>query len=962
MIENSESSKTYHIRVEEALKLNEERLEALLKLSQMKEVSEKELTDFALEECVRLTQSKVGYLHFFNEDQNSLRLYNWSREVLKGCTAEKTPHYPLEEAGVWADCVRLRKPIIHNDYQNLPDKKGYPEGHFLVIRHMSVPVFDGDKIVAVVGVGNKEKPYDDSDVNQLFLFMDNMWRIVKQKRAEDALLESSELYRTLMKTSPDAVMVTDLDGFITEVSQRTLELHGFENVEQLLGKHAVELIAPEDHEAAIANLQKTLKEGTIRNAEYTLLRKDGSRFIGELNADVIKDAHGKPKAFIATTRDITERKKMEKQLKEYTDNLEKLIEERTLELRESEERYRGLYFSMSEGVALHKIIYDEQGDAVDYVIVDVNSSYELITDLKRDRAIGRRASELYGTDTAPYLDIFAKVAVNGQPALFETYFPPMDKHFSISVFSPGKGQFATVFTDISERKKMEDALAAEKERLAVTLRSIGDGVIATNVDEKIILMNKIAEELTGWSQEEVIGKPLSEIFHILNEESRKPFENPVQSILENGGALTFTDNVILISRDGTERVLANSGAPIRDKDSVIIGVVLVFSDVTEKRKMEEELQKIQKFESLSIVAGGIAHDFNNFLTAILSNITLARLYADFGDKMIERLTEAEKASMRAKDLTQQLLTFSKGGALIKKTASIEKLLKETTQFALSGSAVNCDFSIPDNLWTVEIDEGKIGQVIHNLIINAEQAMPEGGSLEIKVENVVSGTEDGLPLKAGKYVKLTIKDQGIGIPKENLTKIFDPYFTTKEGGSGLGLAITYSIINKHDGYIMVESEEGVGTTFYLYLPASEKQILVKQEALKGPITGEGKILVMDDEEIIREVVGEILAHLGYQVELARNGEEAIVLYKKAKDMGRTFNAVIMDLTIRGGMGGKETIRKLLEIDPKVKALVSSGYSQDPVMVDFTKYGFSGVVYKPYNIEELSETLRKVIMDG
>jgi PAS domain S-box-containing protein len=278
-----------------------------------------------------------------------------------------------------------------------------------------------------------------------------------------------------------------------------------------------------------------------------------------------------------------------------------------------------------------------------------------------------------------------------------------------------------IFRDISERRQAEKALANEKERLAVTLRSIGDSVITTNMDGKIVLMNEIAGDLTGWTQEEAIGKSLEEVFHVINENTRERCEDPFEKIIRTSGIVGLAKDTVLISRDGTERVIADSGAPIVDKDHRIIGVVLVFRDITEQRKMEEELLKASKLESLGILAGGIAHDFNNVLTAILGNITLAKVYAKSGDKIHEKLTEAEKASLRAKDLTQQLLTFSRGGAPIKKITYVFELLKDTVLFALSGSNVQCEFTISDKLWPVEIDEGQISQVLNNLIINACQA-------------------------------------------------------------------------------------------------------------------------------------------------------------------------------------------------------------------------------------------------
>ncbi len=507
------------------------------------------------------------------------------------------------------------------------------------------------------------------------------------------------------------------------------------------------------------------------------------------------------------------------------------------------------------------------------------------------------------------------------------------------------------------KHEMERRLKESQQWLTTTLKSIGDAVIATDINGCVIFMNPIAESLTGWKQKEASGKHLKKIFNIINEKTGKQVDDPVTRVLREGIVVGLANHTLLISKDGTRRSIDDSGAPIKDENGKIIGVVLVFRDVSEKRRIEQELMKADKLNSLGILAGGIAHDFNNILTAILGNIILAKEFTRPGEKIYERLIEAEKASLRAKDLAQQLLTFSSGGAPIKKTMFISELLKESALFALSGSNVQCEFSISNNLWAVEIDEGQINQAINNLIINAIQSMPEGGRIKLTAENVTVSEGE----KKGRYVKISIVDQGIGIPKEHLPKIFEPYFTTKQKGSGLGLAIVYSIIKKHDGYIEVETELGVGTTFKVYLPASLKNVFMRKGLKEKIQTGKGKILVMDDEELVRKVVGEMLVFLGYEVEFAKEGIEAIELYKKAKAQGQPFDAIIMDLTIPKGMGGKETINKLLEIDPTVKAIVSSGYSTDPVMTEFTKYGFKGFIIKPFKIKELGEVLYRVIME-
>lgn len=510
----------------------------------------------------------------------------------------------------------------------------------------------------------------------------------------------------------------------------------------------------------------------------------------------------------------------------------------------------------------------------------------------------------------------------------------------------------------------ENQLRAERERLSITLQSIGDGVIATDTNGGVVLINKVAEYLTGWKMQDAEGMPLTEVFRIINEKTRKPVENPVDKVLKTGKIIGLANHTALIAKDGTERSIADSAAPIADKEGKIIGVVLVFRDTTEKNKMEEEILRARKLESLGTIAGGIAHDFNNILTAILGNISMVTGFMSADDTNYKRLTAAEKATIRARDLAQQLLTFSKGGSPILKTAHIGDLLRETIIFSLSGSNIKADITIPDNLWLVEIDEGQMSQVIQNLVINARESMPGGGTLTASLENITVDAKSALPLNKGDYIKLTIADEGAGIPKEQLPLIFDPYFTTKEKGSGLGLATVYSIIKRHHGHITAESVPGSGTIFYIYLPMSKNEYASAAESPEASavsnITNK-KILVMDDEQSIRELAGDILSSFGHRVDFAAEGKQAINLYKSAMESGQPYDAVIMDLTTPGGMGGKEAIKALAGLDPNIKGIVSSGYSDDPVMSEFREYGFKGVVTKPYSADNLISVLSRVIIE-
>lgn len=517
-------------------------------------------------------------------------------------------------------------------------------------------------------------------------------------------------------------------------------------------------------------------------------------------------------------------------------------------------------------------------------------------------------------------------------------------------------------SDLVSAKK---ALAEEKEQLTVTLRSIGDGVITTDMNGTIVLINKVAEQLTGWSYEEAAGKPLSEIFYIINEETRKQCDNPADKVLKSGRNITLANHTILISRDGSERSIADSGAPIRNQHSEIIGVVLVFRDVTEKLKSEQELANIEKLKSVGLLAGGIAHDFNNILVAILGNINLALQHTKVDNEAHILLQKAEKATLRASDLTQQLLTFAKGGEPIKELALIQEIIEESSNFVLRGSNVRCDYKWDADLWAVEIDQGQISQVIQNVVINANQAMPEGGVIHIRGVNISHDESLKLDLPPRKYIKITINDSGPGIKRSQLDKIFDPYFTTKKTGSGLGLAVSHSIISKHEGRMLAESEPGKGSTFTIYLPAEIVQVphpvsvAPKKDPKKQNGPGHFRIMVMDDDEMVQSVSNDMLTHLGYEVILANHGEEAMALFKEGLENNAPIDLIIMDLTIPGGMGGQEAVEKIHAIDPHTKIVVSSGYSNDPIMANYKAYGFLAAVTKPFQLQDLKNVMHRLL---
>ncbi|MBN1551901.1 PAS domain S-box protein [bacterium] len=378
------------------------------------------------------------------------------------------------------------------------------------------------------------------------------------------------------------------------------------------------------------------------------------------------------------------------------------------------------------------------------------------------------------------------------------------------------------------------------------------------------------------------------------------------------------------------------------------------AEIAERKKREEELLRASRLESIGLLAGGIAHDFNNILTAILGNISIAKRKTASRDPIFNPLDVAEKATARAQELANQLLTFANGGAPVKKTASIGDLIKHSAMFALRGSNVSCQFDIPDELWKADIDVNQVNQVLNNLVINSVQAMPDGGQIEISAENCHVNTRNTLGLPSGRYLKICILDHGSGIPKDHLSKVFDPYFTTKVGGSGLGLAMVYSIMKKHKGRVTLDSDIGEGTTATLFFPAAEP---VKKKPKHKKTTripeSKSRILVMDDEILVRTTLDYMLRDLGYDVTTVVNGMETIEKYQSAISENQPYDLVILDLTIPGGLGGVETARRLLEIDPDVPIVLSSGYSDEPVMADYKRYGFSGYIPKPYKINVLEK---------
>ncbi|RKY87781.1 hypothetical protein DRQ09_03920, partial [candidate division KSB1 bacterium] len=886
------------------------------------------------------------YIFQFSPDKTKIsNTYEWCAEGIEP-QKENLQNLPAEKFKWWMNKLNKLENIYIQEVENLPPE-AENEKEILQAQNIRslivVPMVHSGSLIGFLGFDSvkKIKKWPDADIKLIRMLGEIFVNAIIQKEKEKKLMESEKKYREFVENSPNPIFSVDKNGTILTWNRACKEIFKYDENEIIGEKYHKLLINQEDASYFDKILNIVFQNCCLKDVDISFRCKDGTKKFMISRIYPFYNDKGKVHGSVFANTDITERKETERKLQE------------------SEKRYKMLLNAITSYVYT---VYIEDGKPVKTyhgprcvgVTGYTSEEYEANPFLwinmvdERDRELVRKQAEQVVNGKIVQRLEHRIIHKNGTIRWVRNTIVPHYNENGEMISYDG------IIEDITDQKLAEEALRESEEKYRHLIQNSNDAIFLF-YNNKFEIINSKFKEMFGVSDEE-INKPEFDFMSFITSENRSKIKEKFQCIM-NGDKFEPKFEFTISSRHGKKIEIEASVSQIKYKNGFAIQGIL--RDITERKKIEEELLKAKKLESLGILAGGIAHDFNNILTAILGNISLAKLYVSSNEKVHKLLSKAEKASIRAQDLTKQLLTFSKGGAPIKKTANIVELIKDSASFALRGSNVKCNFSIPQNLWTADIDEGQISQVIYNLVINANQAMPNGGTINIKVENTILNNEYPLPLKEGKYIKISVEDNGIGIPEEHLQKIFDPYFTTKEKGSGLGLATCYSIIKRHGGLITVESKPGIGTIFYIYLPASQKEVSEKKSVEKKPLKGNGRILIMDDDEIVRNVIGSMLKHIGYDIEFAKDGNEAIELYKNAKNSGVPFNAVIMDLTIPGGMGGKEAIKKLIKIDPDVKAIVSSGYSNDPIMSSFKEYGFCGVITKPFKIEELNNILNEII---
>ena len=640
--------------------------------------------------------------------------------------------------------------------------------------------------------------------------------------------------------------------------------------------------------------------------------------------------------------------------------------------KESEEKYRLLFETMTEGVCLHEMIYDDTGNAIDYKITDVNPSYESITGMKKEIAVGSIASELYGTDEAPFLDIYAKVADTREGTAFDIFWPPMEKHFQISVISPDKGKFATVFTNLTDRLQAEEALRESLQRLEFALQGGNLGMWDWNPQDGGVVYNDLWAQMLEYRPDEV--EPTLEFFkqHVHPEDLAAVLDRLTGHV--EGRLPVYESEHRIRTKSGRWLlwVLDRGRIAERDKDGSPVRVTSIIADITERKRAEAEREKLQaqliqaqKMETIGTLAGGIAHDFNNILSPIMIHSEMVMMELPSGSPLQQNMKEIYRAGERARDMVRQILTFTRKQEGERVRIEMSRILKEAIKFLRSSIPTTIDFqyNIETEQDTVFADPTQLNQIIMNLCTNASHAMEEnGGTLEVNLKNEnldPESSEEFHDLEPGRYVKLTVKDTGQGIEPEIIDKIFDPYFTTKDvdKGTGMGLALVHGIVKGYGGAVTVRSEPSKGTSFHVYLPVAEEEADVpepRKDSVELP-TGSERILFVDDEKLAVDIIQSMLEKLGYKVTARTSSIEALEAFRNNP---QGFDLVITDMTMPN-MTGKDLAKEMMTIRSDIPIILCTGFSEQIDETRAKEMGISAYVMKPIVLSQIAKTIRKVL---
>ncbi|MBA4371417.1 MAG: hypothetical protein C0402_01000 [Thermodesulfovibrio sp.] len=761
--------------------------------------------------------------------------------------------------------------------------------------------------------------------------------ITERKQAEQQVRDSGEKFRSIYENIGIGVALIGRDMQILSINPQMQKWFPHIDMKQQHICYQSFNTPPQESLCSYCPTVLTMEDGQVHTAVTDTPTPDGVRHYRIISTPLLT-ADGSIAAAIEMVEDITERMRTEQALREIKELFALVM------------RYSPIH------------VFIKEVTSTESRVLQASENFQEMIGIPGSAMAGKSMSELFPPEFAAKITADDWTVVSGGIVLKleEQLNGRSYTTIKFPIVLGEKTLLAGYTIDISDRKRSEEALRQSEEFVRSILDTVDEGFIVIDRDYRILTANKAYCSQVGGCDEKVIGSYCYEISH---KTSRPCFEEGEECATYQAFKTGTPHTALHRHKDARGNILyaETKAFPLKDASGVVTSVIEVINNVTEKYLLEDERLKTQKLESIGTLAGGIAHDFNNLLQGVFGYISMAKITHDQKEKSLAMLSQAEEALHMSVNLTTQLLTFSKGGKPLKKLIRLESTIENAVKFALSGSHTDYRMDIDSDLWSVEADAGQLAQVIQNIVLNANEAMAGRGTICISVRNIDIPANSGhLLTQGGQFVQIDIQDTGTGIPTKNLSKIFDPYFTTKQKGSGLGLATSYSIIRNHGGAIEVKSELNRGATFTIYLPASRSVETVPQATVSSAVgTRKGRILLMDDEDFVRDVAREMIIALGHEAEGAEDGRKAIELFSRAREIGRPFDLVILDLTVKGGMGGEEAIARIRDIDPHVKAVVSSGYADSAVVADYRAYGFSAVLNKPYRIDALQNCLNQCI---
>lgn len=917
------------------------RRDLILRVHDLSQESDSAISALISEACAELTDSPMSFFGMLEPDESAMIAHVWSPQAMAECRIPDKPlRFPIETAGLWAEPIRRREPLIYNDYSLVPEKRGLPDGHVVITRYLGVPIIEGDKVIAVAGVANRPAEYDETHIMRLRLTISIVSDFLATRSKEKALIKSEEAHRALVEGLPDVIMRFDREGRHLFVSDNVREEVDIEAA-QFIGKTHAELGFPEAQcRFWEESIQRVFDTGAPLETEFTLKGYKLWPTVHNWRIVPERDAHGNVSSVLSISRDITAH-------------------------RQAEHEYKTLFSEMLDGFAVHEIICDMEGSPVDYRFLAVNPAFERMTGLKAESIVGRNVMEVLPGTERHWIETYGKVALSGEPISFESYSAEIGKHFEVTAYRPLPGQFACIFQDITESKRAEEALRESEERFRGIFKTSPTGIaIVDTSNQQFLQANESFLKIVGYSIEELKKLKVDDI--------TVPDDWEIERDLITDYLNSHVSKYELVKRykrkDGEIRHVQISGDILQRHDGEQPLAVANVLDITdrinaekEKDQLQDQLQQAQKMEAIGTLAGGISHDFNNLLQAINGYAQLLLMEKSDNDPEYNSLKAIQDAGIRASGLVRQLLLFSRKVDSAKRPLELQyqveqakKMLERTIP-----KMVEIQVNMGNRLWTINADPIQMEQMLLNLGTNAADAMPDGGRLLFDIKNA-SLEDDFLVENPGaehsRYVLLTVSDTGCGMDNATLEKIFDPFFTTKEigKGTGLGLASVYGIVKSHDGYINCISEVGQGTTFKIYLPAIvQPEVEETRDVELEPIpSGAETILLVDDEKAIRGFAQQALMKFGYNVITASTGEEALEFYS---DKSKEIDLIVMDIGMPG-MGGHKCLMELLKLNPEVKVVIASGYSMEKKSIESGANGFVG---KPYQLTDLLNTVRTVL---